>query len=353
MKNLKRAQTLLLLFVLTMAFTFTTGCGKKSDVTDTIAVTVGEHVINLNEMMYYIYAIEASGENYETYYQTYYGTSYWDLEYTEGVTMRDQTKTYIMDTVVLYEILYDKALEAGYTITDDEKSEAETNADAVMEQISEEQLAITGFNKEILLTIQEKLIIGQKYYEDLTTGFDIDRDKIASEFNIEDYRQYDTEYVFVATSTYDTSYQIIELSDEEKAVALETITGALEKAKAGESFSDIVAEDETMMTNTISFIYGDTNADVAYEDAAIKLENDEIASSVIETSIGYYIIKMLDNNSTESYDSAVEEAVSLAEEEAFNAEYEVIKKDYTITINNEAWDPIVMGKTTIIADTEE
>ena len=68
----------------------------------------------------------------------------------------------------------------------------------------------------------------------------------------------------------------------------------------------------------------------------------------IETDTGFYIIKMVDNNASDAYDTAVTEAISQAEQDAFDAEYENIKKEYTIVVNNKIWDPIVIGKTTII-----
>lgn len=348
MRNSKRVVSLLLMLVLAIGLAFTTGCNKKTNTTKTVVVTVGDKDIYLNEMMYYIYAIEATGASYDQYYKQYYGSSYWDMEYSEGVTMREQTKKYVMDTVIMYEILYDKAIKAGYTITDEEKKQAETNADTIMSQISEDQLKITGFSKEVLSNVQEKLIVGEKYYTEMVGGYDINDQEIKDSIDFEDYRQYNTEYLFVATTDFNENSEIVDLTDEEKEAAYESISNALEKVKAGEEFSSISEADTTLLSSTLSFVYGDTNAEAAYQDAAIDLENNSYTNNVVETEYGYYIIKMVDNSSADSYNNAVNSAITKAEEEAFDAEYEIIKKDYTITINNEAWDPIVMGEITII-----
>jgi foldase protein PrsA len=349
----KRVMSLLLMLVLAIGLAFTTGCSKKTDSAKTVVVTVGDKDIYLNEMMYYIYAIEATGASYDQYYQQYYGSSYWDMEYSEGVTMREQTKEYVMDTVIMYEILYDKAIKAGYTITEEEKTQAETNADTIMSQISEEQLKITGFTKEVLTDVQEKLIIGEKYYSEMVNGFSINDQEISDSINFEDYRQYNTEYIFAATTDFNENSEIVDLTDEEKATAYESISNALEKVKAGEEFTAITEADTTLLSSTLNFIYGDTNAEATYQDAAIELENNAFTNNIIETEYGYYIIKMVDNNSTEGYDAAVESAITTAEEEAFDAEYEAIKQEYTITINSKVWDPIVMGRTTLISTATE
>jgi foldase protein PrsA len=347
-KKTKRIMSLLLVCLLAIGMTLT-GCSKKNETTTSpVVVTVGDKEIKLSEMMYYIYAVEATGASYDAAYQSYYGSSYWDMEYSEGVTMREQTKKYVMDTAVMYEILYEKSLAAGNKMTDEEKTEAEANADQIMANITEEQLKVTGFTKEILTKVQEKLIVGEKYYNELAEGYDINEDEIKAGMKAEDYKQYDTEYLFVPTSSFDANYQSVELTDEEKEAALTSMKDALEKVKAGEEFSEIAKANTTIQNSTVNFVYGDTNAETEYQDAAIKLDNDAYSNDIVETSLGYYIIKMVNNNSTESYDAAVNEAVTAKQQEAFDADYENIKKEYTITVNDAEWDKIVMGQTTII-----
>lgn len=348
-KKTKRVVSLLLVCILAIGMTFATGCSKKeSDAAGTLVVTVGDQKVYLDEIMYYIFAVEATGASYDAAYQQYYGSSYWDMEYSEGVTMRDQSKQYVMDTAIMYEILYGKAVEAGYALTDEEKTANQTKVTELLTNITEEQLKVTGFTEEVLLKTLEKVVVGEKYYNELIEGFDIDDQAITDTVNYEDYRQYDTEYLFVPTSSLDASYNKVDLSEDEKKAALDSITAALEKVNAGEEFSALAEADTKLSTDALNFVYGDTNAETAYQDAAITLENDAYSTDIVETDYGYYIIKMVNNSSTESYDEAVSAAISTAEQDAFNAEYENIKKDYATTINTEVWDTIVMGKTTLV-----
>ncbi len=351
MRKTKRIMSLLLIFLLAVGMTIMAGCSKKTDPAKSVVVTVGDKDIYLDEMMYYIMAVESSGAQYDAAYQQYTGTSYWDQkdpDDPDGPTMREQAKDYVMDTAVMYEILYDKAVKADYTLTDDEKTQAETNADQILSNISNEQLEITGFTKEVLTTVQEKLTLGGKYYNDLIDGFDIDDEGIKAAIKYDDYRQYNTEYLFVPTTKVDENYSSVDLSEEEKAAAKASITAALKKVKAGEEFSAITEEDDTLTTNTLNFKVNDDTVEKAYQEAAIKLENDAYTQNIIETETGYYIIKMVDNNSSEAYDTAVDDEITKAEDAAFETEYDKMKQDYTVTLNNKVWDPIIMGETTIV-----
>lgn len=357
MKKSKRIISKALVLILVIGMIFATGCSKKDKTTtaNQLAVTVGDQKIYMDEMMYYIYAMEANGEQYEQLYQQYYGTSYWDTEVEEGITIRDQMKDYVMDTAVMYAILYDKAVAEGYTLTEEEETTAKTNAESVLSQISEEQLAITGFTTESLTAVQEKLAIGERYYTDLVEGFDIDDQALTDSISKEDNRQYDTEYLVVPTVTYDESYQQVALTEEEIAAAKDVITSALEQAKAGDAFADIATalstDDITVSTSTLNFVKDDGSAEESYQEAALALENDEIADGIIETETALYVVKMVDNNSTETYDAAVEEAIATAENDAFTVKYDEIKAEYTITENADVWDAIVMGETTLVETT--
>lgn len=351
MKKTKKVLSLLLISTLAVGMTFMTGCSQKEDPAKSVVVTVNDKDIYLNEMMYYIMAVESSGAQYEAAYQQYTGTSYWDQKDPNdpnGKTIREQAKDYVMNTAELYEILYDKAVKDGYTLTDDEKTQAETNADQILTNISKDQLNVTGFTKELLSQVQQKLTLGGKYYTDLIDGFDIDDEGIKATIKRDDYKQYKTEFLFVPTTKLDESYNSVELTEDEKTAAKTTITAALDKVKAGEEFSAIKEADDKLTTSTLDFVLDDGTAEEAYQDAAVALEKDAFTKDIVETDTGFYIIKMVDNNASDAYDKAVTEAISKAEQDAFDAEYEKIKKEYTITVNSKVWDPIVIGKTTII-----
>ncbi len=345
MKNSKRIISKLLVFTLIAGMIFAAGCSKKTSSTGDLVVTINDQKLYMQDMMYFIYAMEAQGQMYAQYYP-----GYWDMEYNEGVTMRQQMKQSVMDAAVMWEILYLKAQEEKDTLTDDEKTTIKTNVESIMTSLKDnsEQLKLTGFTTENLTTAQNKLQLANKYYQKVIDGLGIKEDDVKATVDRDKYKEYDTEYLFAATTKYDDSSKLVDLSDEEKAAAKTNINKALTEAKAGKEFADIAKEFDNLTTSTLNFVKDDGKADEAYQTAAMKLDNDAIADGIIETASGYYIIKMKDNNSSTSYDAAVKDAVTQAQNDAFTKKYEnEIKKDYTITVNDKVWDKIVMGETTI------
>lgn len=352
MKKFKQVKSILILTLLVCVMAFTSACSKKVAPSTQLVVTVAGTEIYLDEMMYYIYALEAEGNYYDQLYKQMGGGSYWDLEYTPGVTMREHSKQNLIDSVVMYEVLYDKALEAGFTITDEEKEEANSYSSQIMENLSVEQLKITGLTKDLLSKVQEKLIVSEKYYTSIKETIELNEEEIKASVDFDKFRQYNTEYLFISSYKVDENNGNVKMTSDELKTAKATLEKALSKAKLGTDFETIISEYPEITTSTQNFIFGANDLESEYQDAAIVLDNGEITSKVVETANGYYIIKMLDKESRESYDEAVAIALANAEEEAFQAQYEEIEKDYEVVVNEEVWDKIVIGNTTYVSLTK-
>ena len=352
-KKMKKILSSLLICTLILSMTLITGCSKKggSENSKKLAVTVGDSKIYLDEMMYYIFMNEYQLDQYDQMYKAYMGTSYWDMEYSEGVTMRDFAKTSTMDMAVQYEILYTEAKKAGYKLTKEEKDTIPTNVDQFMGVITEEQTKKTGLTKEVVEKILEKLMVTSRYIQDTIDKFDIDDEGIKAAVNKDELRQYNTEALYISTSTVDDKGQSKEFTKDEKADAKKKLEAVLEKAKGGDDFAKIVEGKEEIQNQQKNFVVGQGAVSEEYEKLAKGLKNDEV-TDVVEAADGYYIIKMVNNNSDEAYQAQVEQKISEEEQKQFEAEYEKIKKDYKITINDEVWDGIVMGETTLIQPEE-
>ena len=353
MKKVKKILSSLLIGTLILSMALVTGCSKKGGSANSkkLAVTVGDSKIYLDEMMYYIFMNEYQLDQYDQMYLAYMGTSYWDMEYSEGVTMREFAKTSTMDMAVQYEILYNEAKKAGFELTKEEKDSIPTNADQFMETITEEQLKKTGLSKDTVEDILEKLMVTSKYIQDTIDKFDIDDEGIKATVNKDELRQYNTEALFVATSTMDEQGKTKEFTKKEKAEAKKKLESVLKKAKAGDDFEKIVEKKEEIQNQENNFVVGQGAVSEEYEKLAKGLKNDEI-TDIVETADGYYIIKMIDNNSDEAYEAQVAQMIDEEEQKQFEAEYEKIKKNYKVTINDEVWDEIVMGETTLIQPEE-
>lgn len=321
-----------------------TGCGKKDGSKD-LVVSVGDTKVYMDEMMFYIYMTETQLNQIDQMYQAYMGTSYWDQEYSEGVTVREYSKTSTMDMAVQYEILYAEAIKAGNELSDEDKAASKESIGQIMSSLSEAQLEKTGLTEEIVTKVWNKTAISYNYTNNLIEGFDIDDEKIRAGINKSDYKQYDTQSLFISTMKYDEEGKSSEMTDKEKSEAKNKIEALLDKAKAGDDFSTLVTDNEDVTSTDRSFLVNDESTSEEYKEAAMKLKNNQV-SEVLEMEDGYYIIKMVEDDSDESYEAAVSEAIKQEENTRFQVAYEELKKNYEIKINNDVWDELEFGNIT-------
>lgn len=353
MKRVKKIFSFLLIAVLSMALV--TGCGNATNGGDSssednskkLVFSAGDSKVYLDEMMYYILSIEAEYEYVDQMYMSMNGTGFWDMDYEEGKTMRDGVKDYTMELAQMSEIIYQEAVKAGTTLTEEEKTEISENVKSIMENITEEQFKITGLNEELITKIVEKMFIGGKHQEQMIKDFNITEDEIKSGLNFDEYKQYNTQALYISKTTVDDEGNSVDLSEKQLKAAKKSMEEALEKVKAGDAFDKIAESNDDMNVEDNNFTATDEVLSEEYKTEAKKLENDKY-SDLVETDDGFYIIKMVDNNSTESYDQAIADATTQKEQEMFDAEYKKIRETYEVTVNDEVWGTIVMGKTTIV-----
>lgn len=324
------------------------GCGKSPKGENQVVVTIGEFELTMDKMMFFLYSVENEGTMKEYYYQTYYETSFWDLPYGEdGATMRDFYKEYVMDSAIQYGVLYQEAVKAGLELSEEEKAENAKFIDDFLDVASTELLERTGFTEENLTETLEFMGLAEKYYDVLAESFEISDASIDAEIKKDDYKEYSTEYLYLSTSSYDSEYNLVERSEEEKAAYYELMQGYLEQLKQGASMEEI-AQQNTALTHTAKVFLADAETvDPSYRQAAAVLDNESY-SEVVRTKYGYYIIRMIDNNCTASYEAAREELLQAKEDEAFAKAFEELQALYPQDINEEIWGPLVIGETAVV-----
>ena len=85
--------------------------------------------------MFPIYEVEKAYLPYNEIYESYYGTSVWDAAYqgssssASGVSNSVGLKQEVIDNEVQYQILYEKAVKEKYSLSEDDKKDAEEKAE--------------------------------------------------------------------------------------------------------------------------------------------------------------------------------------------------------------------------------
>ena len=294
---------------------------------ETLVLKVDDSKIYLDEMLYHVMLAEMQGELYSSVVGD--EENYWDIKNDDGSTMGEATKKMALDNAIKYELLYNIAIKDGYTLTEEEKELSKSKVDNIIGNVQEEQVQKTELTNDRLLKIQEKIAVATRYYDNYIKTLGVDEAAIKATFDRKDYKQYDIQYIFAKKQQYTELTSL-----QEEAFAAEDLT--------------TLKTDSKISSGKLSFLAGENTfgEEINLEDVITSMKVGEV-STVVETVKGYYIIKLIDNASSEKYDSAVKRAVDDAITEAFEVDYASIKKEHKIKIEHKVWDQIKMGETII------
>ena len=70
----------------------------------------------------------------------------------------------------------------------------------------------------------------------------------------------------------------------------------------------------------------------------------------MQTEYGVYLIKMLDDECTKTYEAAVDAAYEVERSNAFAAAYNVLLAEYAVQINEAVWDKVLFGATVSLSE---
>lgn len=318
---------------------------RAKEYAQTIAVTVGEMDVRMDKAMFLIYSMEVRGNYYARYYASEYGTDYWEMKYDEeGMTTRDLFWEYTREAVVKYAVLYDCAVKNGMTLTAEEQAENNAYVEQVKAVLTAEETERGGFTTEGLREVCAWMMLAEKYYDKMTAGLEVTREGVSETISREAYREYETEYLYLATTYYDKNYELQEETEERKAAYAQQMADYYIELQNGVTFEEIAEAEELIVHDTRTFLSEGGEAEKAYAEAAEKLAVGEI-SEPVQTEYGIYLIKMLDDNCTKSYEAAVDAAYEAERSKAFEAAYQVLLAEYPVEFNEEVWKEIVLGAT--------
>ena len=330
-------------------------------------LTINKEKFTMDDMMYPIYERESTYLPMEEMYQYYMGTSVWDAAYqgedtsiASGTPNSSALKQEIINKETEYWILYNEAVNAKYELTEDEKKDAEKQAEDALKGLSGVQKLKLCISKKNLISRFEKRILADRYKEDQKEilNKEVDEDAAIKDISKEDNRQYDLEYYYVSLSTTDSEGNSKELSDSDKKELADEMRDLLKKAEKAKDFSKLVEDEEKsdIKYNTASFT--EKAGWTFVSDKNLKkikaLKNGEISEAFIDDSAGYYVfVKMTDNNSTESYETECDNAIKAAQEKKYEEWYNSLKGGYTVKVNDEIWDDVTIGAVTTSIVTAE
>lgn len=317
---------------------------------ETVAVTVGDMEISMEKAMVLIYTMEVQGNSYADYYESLYGVDYWEMVYDEeGRTVREVFKEDTMETIIQYAILNACAIENGIGLTDAEQQENNALVEEMKKLLTAEETERGGFTTENLRETSAWMMLAEKYYKQMTDNLGITKESVRETINKDDYKEYDTEYLYLSTTYYDEEYNVCQESDAVKKEKKASMQEYFEQVEDGVLFEKLAAVDDSLVHNRRTFLVEGEQAEPEYKEAAMKLAEGEVCGPV-QTEYGVYLIRMIDDECTKTYEATVEAEYELKCSEAFLAAYEVLKEEYEVQVNEEAWGEVMLGATVSILE---
>lgn len=315
-----------------------------------VVVSVGGEDIAMDKAMFLIYSMEVRGNYYAAYYELQYGTNYWDMVYDdEGHTTRDVFKQETLDTLIQYAVLYDCAVKNNMTLTVDEMTQNNAYVERIKEALTAEETERGGFTTDGLRSVCAWMMLAEKYYDKMTERLGITKESVRDTVNQEDYKEYETEYLYLATAYYDDKYELQEELPEVKEAYMQQMQAYYEQVLEGKTFEELAQGENAPVYKTRTFLADGTGAEEAYAKAAAGLKTGEV-SLPVQTEYGIYLIKMVNENCTETYEAAVDAAYEVERSKAFSAAYEVLLAEYPVQVNDEVWDEVLLGATVSIVE---
>lgn len=323
---------------------------------------INDTKFSMDNMMYPIYERESNYLPSNDIYQQIMNTSVWDTAYMGSDPTVDSSasnaeglKQEIMNAETEYEVLYREATKAGYQLTDEEKQDAKDQAAKAVKGLSWSQKLQLSISKNKLTKRFEKRILADRYKEDKKkeTDASVDENTAIASVSKDELREYDVQfYSFSKTSTDEESQSSVTRTEDEISNLEKELKSLAKKAKKAEDFTKLVEDEENseIEYETASFTEQDGWAQYLSEDNLKKvkaMEKDEVSGVIKDETTGYYmVVKMIDNNSTKSYDEACDTAIEDAKNTAYYNWLDELKKNYDIKVYDSVWKDVTIGTVT-------
>lgn len=336
--------------------------------------TVNGEKVYLSDMMFDIYMTESTGEYMNSMYQQNYGSDYWSVENEDGITNAELLKDNTLTSSMQRDMMYKEAGEKGYALTEEETKKAEDDSKSAFTQLTADVKNKTGLSQAKILDYYKKKTLADRYKKDWIDTFAIDDEAITAGVKKEDFRQYDIQYYYIPYTKADAKGQQVAMTADEKSAAVAELKASYNDIVGLPDFTTYVAStdnaaasadtaatpspvpvgptappDSNIKYTSTNFVETDEKTfDPELLTAIKSMKNDDISEDVVEDSKGCYLIKMINNDDTESYITQCQTAISDAENEEFDKQIDNLEVEkYLIEVNDDEWDKVDFGNVTI------
>ena len=265
-------------------------------------------------------------------YEEVYGTEIWNTS-LEGVTLEENVKETVLAKIAQIKTMYLLAQEKGVVLEEKEESQIEAAAEEFFGSLTDTEKELLDITQETIETLYKEYAMADKVYQQIIQD-------VNPEISDDEARTITVQNILIRTSRYDGSGNRIPYSESAKEAAYEKACEVRELAVDGEHDFTELASKYSEDTN-ITYSFGKGEMEEAYETAAFQLETDEV-SQVVESEIGYHIIKCVSTFNREETDANKLKIVEQRKKEVFGQEYDRFVGTLVRNLNQELWNEIAL-----------
>ncbi len=324
-KNSRTFRLTALLLLLVMLTAVGCGQGESSDIrivkplAENELFKIDEEICTVSEAMVLMAAQKKVVEDV-------YGPEIWAVQ-LDGVTFEENIKESLKDFLARMTCMKLMAEENQITLSTEEKQQMQNCTDTYWSQLTEEEKAALGTDKE---EIQE-LFTSYYYYNKLMEVLTSD---LETEISDNDARIMQAEYLYVAKN------------GKNQTSAMQKI---LKKAKKTDDFLEVAETYSEKSEYTISIARGQLPEEI--EEAVFALADQEI-SEVLEAEDGYYIVYCLEDYDREATAKHKEELINARKEEHFTQQYDAFVKNLTAQFHDSAWEKLSLEELVTLSEAD-
>lgn len=315
-----------------MCLSVLNGCGDGDGTGTKVVLTTGFNkdevfrietcICTLPEIMVYL-------TNIQNRYESVYGTEIWNTN-VDGVTLEQNVKDIALAQIARIKTMNLMAERYEVALSDEEKAQAENAANAYYSSLGSEEIEQMGVSEKTISGLYREFALAEKVYQ--YTIKDIN-----PEISDDEARTITVQHILIKTYALDGTGKKIEYTMQAKQNAYQEACEALELAKEGEDFDELIRKYSEDDKGTYSFGKGEMGE--TFETAAFNLGKDEI-SDIVETEFGYHIIKCLNTFDKDETDANKVKIVDQRRAEAFGQEYDAYVETLTRNLNEELWNSV-------------
>jgi len=296
---------------------FTTGLGRNE------VFRIGSSVCTVPEMMVYL-------TNTQNQYESVYGTAVWNVS-RDGVTLEENVKDTVLAKMAQIKTMYLLAEARGVELDESENKKVEKAAEEYFGSLAEREKELLGVSDDTIEQLYREYALADKVYRYIIQD-------VKPEISDDEARTITVQHILFRTCVTDGAGEKIDYSDEMKQGILETAREVQRMAvEEGEDFVDLASRYSE--DSVITYSFGKGEMDPAFEETAFSLETDQV-SEVIETEVGYHIIKCISTFDREQTDLNKLTIVEERRREVFGQEYDAFVGTLARQLNTKVWEEI-------------